>query len=98
MGAILSQRQPDGQLHPIDYASRALDPNEKNYAITELEALAMVSAARKFRPYLLRNHATVFTDHSTCVSVLNSARPARKLAQWALTLQELDFVLKHRAG
>ena len=98
LGAILSQKQSDGQLHPIAYASRALDPNEKNYAITELETLAVVWAARKFQPYLLGHRTTVFTDHSACVSVLSSARPSGKLARWALTLQELDLTLKHRAG
>ena len=34
LGAILSQKQQDDELHPIAYASRALDPSERNYAIT----------------------------------------------------------------
>ena len=42
LGAVLSQRQDDGCLHPIAYASRALSPHEKRYAITELETLAVV--------------------------------------------------------
>ncbi len=66
LGAVLSQKQEDDQLHPIAYASLALDPNERNYAITELETLAVVWAARKFRPYLLGHHTTVLTDHSVC--------------------------------
>ena len=55
-------------------------------------------AARHFRPYLLGHHTTVFTDHSICVSALTTARPSGKLARWALTLQELNLTLKHRAG
>ena len=98
LGAVLSKKQQDDQLHPIAYASRALDPNERNYAITELETLAVVWAACKFRPYLLGYHTTVVTDHSACVSVLNSARPSGKLARWALTIQELNLTLKHHAG
>ena len=31
LGAILSQQQPDGMLHPIAYASRSLDQSEHNY-------------------------------------------------------------------
>ena len=31
LGAVLSQRQEDGRLHPVAYASRALNPSEKNY-------------------------------------------------------------------
>ena len=39
LGAVLSQKQSDGKLHPIAFASRALSPPEKNYAVTELEPL-----------------------------------------------------------
>ena len=67
LGAVLSQIQQDGQLHPIAYASRALDSSERNYAITELETLAVVWSASKFRPYLLGHHTTVLTDHLACV-------------------------------
>ena len=44
LGAVLSQLQDDGHVHPIAYASRALAPSEKNYGITELETLAVVWA------------------------------------------------------
>ena len=92
LGAILSQTQDDA------YASRSLDNSERNYGITELETLAVVWAARHFRPYLLGHHTIVFTDHSACVSVLRTARPSGKIARWALTVQELNLTLKHRAG
>ena len=98
LGAVLSQQQSDGMLHPIAYASRSLDPSESNYGITELETLAVVWAARYFRPYLLGHRTIVYTDHSACVSVLSSARPSGKLARWALTIQELNLIIKHRAG
>ena len=32
LGAVLSQKQPDGRLHPVAYASRTLNPTEKNYS------------------------------------------------------------------
>ena len=39
---MLLQKQEDGCLHPVSYASRALPPAEKNYGITGLGTLAVV--------------------------------------------------------
>lgn len=48
LGAVLEQVQDDGKSHPIAYASRSLSKAEKNYGITELEALGVVWAAKHF--------------------------------------------------
>ena len=98
LGAILSQEQDDGLVHPIAYASRSLNTHEQNYGISELETLGLVWAVRYFRPYLLGFPCTVFTDHAACLSILNTARPSGKLARWALSIQEMDLTIKHRPG
>ena len=90
LGAVLSQWQQDGLLHPIAYASRSLNLHEKNYCISELETLGLVWAVRYFRPYLLGHHTV---DHSACLSLLNTPHPSGKLARWALTVQEMDLTL-----
>ena len=98
LGAVLSQWQDDGFVHPIAYASRSLNSHEKHYCISELETLALVWAVWYFRPYLLGHHTAVFTDHSACLSLLNTPRPSGKLARWAMTVQEMNLTLKHRSG
>ena len=40
----------------------------------------------------------MYTDHSACLSLLNTPRPSGKLARWALTIQEVNLTLKHRSG
>lgn len=80
------------------YASRTLNPHEQNYAITELETLALVWALKHFCPYILGHHCTVFTDHSACLSLLNYPNPSAKLARWAMTIQDLDLHIKYRPG
>ena len=55
-------------------------------------------AVRYFRPYILGHPCTVYTDHAACLSILNTARPSGKLARWALTIQEMDLTIKHKAG
>ncbi|EYB83695.1 hypothetical protein Y032_0331g2732 [Ancylostoma ceylanicum] len=48
LGAVLCQQGKDGFLHPIYFASKKLSKAEKNYHITDLEALAVVFAVNKF--------------------------------------------------
>ena len=45
---VLSQRQSDGKLHPVAYASRTVSDAEKNYGINELETLSVVWSISHF--------------------------------------------------
>ena len=45
LGAVLSQKQLNGQIAPIAYASRTLQQHETKCGISELEALAVVWAS-----------------------------------------------------
>ena len=40
----------------------------------------------------------MYTDHSACLSLLNTPHPSGKLARWALTIHEINLTLKHRSG
>ena len=82
LGAILSQIQDDSKLHPLAYASRSLSQSEKNYAITELETLAVVWAVTHFRYYLYGNEVTVITDHAAVKAVLGTPNLNGKHARW----------------
>ena len=82
LGAVLSQPARDGRLHPVAYASRSLSPQEKRYAITELETLAVVWAVSHFHAYLYGHDVQVFTDHSAVKAVLETPNPSGKHARW----------------
>ena len=98
LGAVLSQRNEKGQLHPVAYASRTLHKHERNYPITELETLGLVWAVKYFRAYILGHHCVVLTDHAACTSLLHTLHPSAKLARWAMIIQEMDLDIRHRAG
>ena len=82
LGAVLSQKQTDRRLHPVAYASRALNPAEKNYSVTDLETLAVVWGIAHFHSYLYGSDVTVITDHSAVKQVLESPNPTGKHARW----------------
>ena len=101
LGAVLSQRLEDHKLHPVAFASRALANPEKNYAVTELETLAVVWAIKHFRAYLYGHDVQVVTDHSAVKALLTVPSPSGKHARWWLQvfgsgLRQVDIV--YRAG
>jgi hypothetical protein len=52
LGAILLQKQDDGNFKPVQYASRSLTDTERRYSQTEKEALAVVWSCERFHLYL----------------------------------------------
>ena len=81
LGAVLSQKKQDANLHPVAYASRSLSIAERNYGITELETLAVMWAVTHFRAYLYGHHVTVYTDHSAVKAILETPSPSGKHAR-----------------
>lgn len=51
-GAVLLQRQKDGQFHPVFFFSKRTTDIEARYHSFELEMLAIIYALRRFRIYL----------------------------------------------
>jgi len=98
LGAVLSQKQLNGQIAPIAYASWTLQQHETKYGISELEALAVVWATKHFRAYLYGHSSDVYTDHEALQALLNTPHPSCKLARWGMALQEMDLHLHYRPG
>ncbi len=98
LGAVLEQEQDDGRLHPVAYASRSLSKAEKNYGITDLEALGVVWAVKHFRAYLYGHKCVVYTDHAPLKAMLKAQHPSGRLARWSLALSELELEVRYRPG
>ena len=82
----------------IAYGGRKLLPAEKNYSVTEREALAVVAGIKHYQHYLYGAHFKVLTDHSAVHWLMSLKMPCGRLARWALLLQQYDFEIIHRAG
>ena len=65
IGYILSQIGDDGKEHPVYFGGRALRSSEKNWSISEIEALSLVEAIKEYHHYLSHRKFTVFTDHTS---------------------------------
>lgn len=53
LGAVLSQKQPDGKWHPTAFMSKSLTSTERNYEIYDRELLAIMTALAEWRQYLM---------------------------------------------
>ena len=98
LGFVLAQVQ-DQKERVISYGGRALSKSERNYSITELEALAVVEGIRKYRPYLLHSEKfKVVTDHCALKWLFTNHHSASRLVRWSLQLQAYSFEVVHIKG
>ena len=93
IGAVLSVSR---KYLPVAYFSKKLTGPEANYAVTELECLAVINAVEHFSHYLVGNHFVIKTDHKALESLRSSKRLNGRLARWALALQYLNFTVQYK--
>ncbi|XGW34306.1 hypothetical protein V3C99_018280 [Haemonchus contortus] len=98
LGAVLSQEGDDGFLHPIYFASKGLSKCGKNYHVTDLEALAVVFALRKFHMFVYGFRVKVFTDHRPSTALFKKSNVSAKILRWALELQKYDVKIVYLKG
>ena len=80
LGSVLSQKDAKGCDHPIYYASRQLIPAERNYTVTEREALGMIYSVQKFRHYLLGYSFIFYVDHDALKYMINKPQLSGRIA------------------
>ena len=97
LGATLNQKDDNGNVRPVWYASRAPTKTEQNYDARELECLALLWSLEKWR-YLLPNKVTVITDHANLLKLKTYVKHKRRMIRWAIRISQYDINLKHRSG
>ena len=97
VGACLHVRRGEDEI-PVAFFSRQLQGAEKNYSITELETLAIVSSLKHFEFYIYGTNVHVVTDHKTCTALLTSTVLNSRLKRMTYYLQDKDITIIYRPG
>lgn len=94
IAGVLMQLEPDGEWHPVFYASRRCNKAECNYDIQNKEALAVVWSCSKYYRFLYAKRFSVQVD-SAALSILNGkfSNNAR-VRRWQLFLQSFEYDLE----
>ena len=97
MGAV-SGLKDEKVFRVIYYFRKTFNEAQDNYFTTENEMLAMVFACEKFRPYILRSHVIIHTDHATIKYLMAKKEAKPRLIKWVLLIQEFDMEIKDKKG
>lgn len=82
----------------IAFFSRTLKGAELSYSVTEKEALAVVSALRHWRVFLIGQPLTIVTDHQALSFLQRCRLVNNRLTRWILFLQEFIFDIQYCPG
>ena len=104
LGAVLSQKQADGQYHPITYASRIMNETKQRYHSNKQEFLALKWViTEQFHEYLSpygknRNKFVVHTDNNPLTYIFTSTN-LDAAGQWLVAqLASYNFSLEYQKG
>ena len=100
IGAILSQSDKNGILHPVAFYSRKFTPPEINYPIYDKELSAIIAAFEEWRPYLVgaQHRIQVVTDHKNLVYFTTTCILNWRQARWSTFLADYDVEIVFRPG
>ncbi|XP_012838229.1 PREDICTED: uncharacterized protein LOC105958770 [Erythranthe guttata] len=88
-------REEEGKQNPVYYASRLLRGPEERYTEIEKIGLALVTTARKLRPYFLSHTIVVRTNHPM-KTVLGRIDVSGRMVKWAVELGQFDIEYEPR--
>ena len=97
LGVVLSQKQNDGQYHPITFGSCSLTPSEKNYHSSKLEFLVLKwSMTEHFKEYLAHMLFVVQTNNNPLTYVLMTPNLDAMGHRWVGALASFQFELEYQ--
>ena len=90
-------RDEGGSQRPVYFISRAFRGAEERYPRMEKLAFALITAARKLKPYFQAHTIVVLTDQPL-KRAMNGLEAAGRMALWAIELSEFDVQYRPRTA
>ena len=90
-------RNDERSQRPVYFISRAFRGAEERYPRMEKLALALITAARKLKPYFQAHIIVVLTDRPL-KKAMSSPEAAGRMALWAIELSEFDVQYRPRTA
>jgi hypothetical protein len=100
LGAVLSQPDKDGCLHPVAFHSQKFTTAKINYEIHDKELLTIFDSFQEWRHFLERaqHPVTVHTDHKNLEYFMSTKVLNQRQARWSISLSRFNFVITYPPG
>ena len=99
-GAVLRQKDINGNYHPCRFISHSFDATQRNYEIYDRELLGIVQALETWRHFILGSPfpTVILSDHKNLTYYKSPQKLNRRQARWNLFLSKFDLKLVHTPG
>ena len=100
VAGVFSQKQSDGNWHPVAYYSKTMVDAELNYSIHDKEMLAIVSSFQHWRAHLegTPEAIQVVSDHKALEYFMTTKALTARQARWADILSQFNFRIMYKPG
>jgi transposase InsO family protein len=100
LGAVCSQPDEKGVLHPIAFYSRSLTAPERNYHVHDTELLAALEGLEHWRHYFAYSAfpATILTDHKNLEYFSEKRLLSERQVRYAERLSKFKIQMVYRPG
>ncbi|KAG7296766.1 hypothetical protein JYU34_020702 [Plutella xylostella] len=100
LGAVLSNRDENGTVKPIAYASKKLSEAEQRYSTIDKEAMAVIFGITKFYNYIYGRSFELETDNAALVRIFGPTKSipkmaAKRLQHYAIFLSAFKYKVRH---
>lgn len=95
--SVVLVREDEGQQRPVYYINKILVEAKTRYPDVYKLALALVTIARKLRPYF-QSYSVIMVTASPMRVVLHKPEKSERMAKWTIELSEFDITYRPRTA